>query len=1040
MIKDWIRILGILLLTGMLVMGCTEYDLAQMTNVGDKEVRVALPFGSKAHKEISVTTRGTYDLHYESMVRNMYVFLFADGKKVYGRYFDAEDLDQTRNKEYWEVQNMSSDGASAQTHGTLHLYVPTVSGDGAEIVLVANIDLDFMNLSEDRLGLVRNREELNALMVSLNQDLPERNAGYFMMTGSQGGVSIYEDGTVSIAGGRIMLDRLDAKVEVNVRVNPTDQSNNQRVEDFTPKSWQVMNMPRTCLLMPSNGVVEPSEEGFFNTQPKNFETSENEVVNGIATGAMLYGFSFYTLENMQSANSKKSVGGNYHNRDRRIKYTDNPGAENYGQYNPDGGMWEYAPEQATYLVLNGELKMLVDPGQTTEQHLVADVTYVVHLGDFANNKDNYDITRNTHYKYTINIRGVDNIEVEVKTSNDGTDGVVENQPGAMGNVYTVEEEVYTFDAHYGQRVYTFPVSSINADVTTWYVKTPFGREGIPVKDQLTGQEIYNDLDYKWVQFCINDLESDGTYSLRNKPYPGTGHASLMDVVQFVAFLKAEKTKYESNQENAFDRNGDLKVTVFVNEFYYEVDPMNPNNKPKDLWKRFVNQPSRLMHIFGESAFSKDGDSSITGSIVTIQQHSIQTPYNINMSRTDLDQAWGCETADETNNTAWFYHPDERMNSGSAYKITSYTPDNTSKSDGLYNTACLLNLVRGTGTGKTVNTNLRWDTFIDYSGMEPQLKGNYRAGLYSVFLRNRDLDGDGIVDPEELRWYIASLDQLCGLFLGDQGLSSESQLYPIEASREPNAPVSGGAFDGVYPWRLHVVSSTANGQVAGNMPVIVWAEEGASTGEYQSHYSKPAYSPVRCVRNLGMELPSSSSIVTAGMNYPDDELVIVEETTGAINANSVYRFNFRNMNEESLRYYTTRELVPGDEYSVMSRLYYGFETGPLHTSYPIGSNSSPYIALKGNLENGITHAPEAGYRIPNIREGVVMQLYCGSNTNWWGSSGSLVSSYYSFGYYGNQYDRSGNSHFYSWFIYRDRVTLGSVGESINRVRYVKDWRP
>ena len=48
--------------------------------------------------------------------------------------------------------------------------------------------------------------------------------------------------------------------------------------------------------------------------------------------------------------------------------------------------------------------------------------------------------------------------------------------------------------------------------------------------------------------------------------------------------------------------------------------------------------------------------------------------------------------------------------------------------------------------------------------------------------------------------------------------------------------------------------------AGNMPVIVWAEEGASTGEYQSHYSKPGYSPVRCVRNLGMPFPTSSSIV------------------------------------------------------------------------------------------------------------------------------------------------------------------------------------
>ena len=374
MIKDWIRILGILLLTGMLVAGCTEDDLASLTNVGDKEVRVALSFGSKEHEEIRVTTRGTYELHHESMVRNMYVFLFADGKKVYGRYFDDDDLDQTGNKEYWEVQNMSSDGSTDQTSGTLHICVPAVSGAGAEIVLIANIDLDFMNMSEDRLGLVRSQDELNALMVSLNQELPERNAGFFMMTGSRSGVSIYEDGSITVPGGKIMLERLDAKVEVNVRVNPTEQTNNQRVEDFTPESWQVINLPNSSLLMPSQSGLASSDDVFFNTQPKTFETTENELVNGNPTGAVLYGFSFYTLENLKSDDKKKSVEGNYHNRDRRIKYTDDPEAGNYGKYNTEGGMWEYAPEQATYMIIKGELKMLVDPGLTTEQHLVADVT------------------------------------------------------------------------------------------------------------------------------------------------------------------------------------------------------------------------------------------------------------------------------------------------------------------------------------------------------------------------------------------------------------------------------------------------------------------------------------------------------------------------------------------------------------------------------------------------------------------------------------------------------------------------------------------
>ena len=143
--------------------------------------------------------------------------------------------------------------------------------------------------------------------------------------------------------------------------------------------------------------------------------------------------------------------------------------------------------------------MLVDPGLTSEQHLIADVTYYIHLGDFATDKDNYDIERNTHYKYTINIKGVDKIETEVETSNDDETGVTEEQPGAMGHLYEAEEDIYTFDAHYGQRVYTIRASEVDVENMTWYVRTPFGREGIPVKDN-TGQEIYNELDYKWVHF------------------------------------------------------------------------------------------------------------------------------------------------------------------------------------------------------------------------------------------------------------------------------------------------------------------------------------------------------------------------------------------------------------------------------------------------------------------------------------------------------------------------------------------------------------
>ena len=718
------------------------------------------------------------------------------------------------------------------------------------------------------------------------------------------------------------------------------------------------------------------------------------------------------------------MAGNYHNRDRRIKNAD-------GTYNTENGLWEYAPEMATYMIIKGELKMLVDPGLTSEQHLIADVTYYVHLGDFASNKDNYDVLRNTHYKYTINVKGVDNIEVEVESSNDNQEGVTENQPGAMGHLYEAEEDIYTFDAHYGQRVYTIKASEVDVENMTWYVRTPFGREGIPAKDE-TGKEIYNDLDYKWVEFMLNDkVSGSNLYSSGNMHYPAD-KSKLLSVIDMLNLIKGEVLLWRNGQESRFDRNGEMKFTVFVDEFYYETNPMNPND-PDVLWKKFVNQPNRLMHILCKNNRSADDDSSVTGSILTIRQRSIQTPYNISQSHTSLTEAWGCETEDETKNQAWFYHPDERYNNfnASTHK-PSYTSDNTSRSDGLYNTACLINLVSGTGNAKTLNTSLRWDTFIDYSGTELNLKAEYLSGLRSIFLRNRDLDGDGVVDPEELRWYIASLDQLCGLFIGDQGLSSEAQLYPIEASRQPNVKVNGGVFNQVDPWRMHVVSSTAWNQTAGNIPTIVWAEEGASTGEYQQHYGKPAYSPVRCIRNLGLPHATATNIRTAGANFPKDPLVIVERPSGTINTSSVYRFDLRNVNKESLRaYYTSHELVPGDEYTSMARVYDRFETGALQQ---YSNDNTPYPGLKSMLETGGSPSPE-GYRVPNVREGVIMYLYCGQDGNWWGGNSFSVSNYYSFGYYGNNYDYQGSEYFYSWYIFNNRVTIGAP--VAKHIRFVRD---
>lgn len=345
--KNYLSKLILTVFTCLCSVSCAEDQLLTQSIVGNY-VDAVLDFGTTKSTEVSIKTRSTYASHYESMVRNLYVMIFANGNKIYGRYFDANDLDKTTAKEYWTVNNMTSDN-SAQTNGSLHMSVPTVSTD-AEIVLIANIDLDFLNLSKERLGLIRSKEDLQDMIVTLNQEIPDRNAGYFMMTGSKSGVTISKDGKITVPGGKVMLNRLDAKIEVNVRINPYEETNRQKVEEFTPESWQVINLPKSSFLTPNEASISAS---FYNLSPKNFETTENEVYNGASTGAILHGFSFYSLENLRSDEKKKSVGGNYHHRDRRIKHLDDVNSEDYGTYDTENGMWEYAPEKATYIVIKG---------------------------------------------------------------------------------------------------------------------------------------------------------------------------------------------------------------------------------------------------------------------------------------------------------------------------------------------------------------------------------------------------------------------------------------------------------------------------------------------------------------------------------------------------------------------------------------------------------------------------------------------------------------------------------------------------------------
>lgn len=294
------------------------------------------------------------------------------------------------------------------------------------------------------------------------------------------------------------------------------------------------------------------------------------------------------------------------------------------------------------------------------------------------------------------------------------------------------------------------------------------------------------------------------------------------------------------------------------------------------------------------------------------------------------------------------------------------------------------------------------------------------------MRNRDNNGNGKIDPEEMRWYIASTDQLVGLFMGDLGLAQDAQLY-LTSVRDAEGTVdnSSDRFNGSHKWRSHVIASTQyyDARTGTYYPTRMWAEEGVSTGGYTASWGKQPILTMRCMRNLGMTDPTTTTILNKS-NIPDELFKVSQEGSGS---SAVYTFDLSNINEKSIRFYTSRELEPSDETNEMSRLYKKFVTGDVSTS------SYTYENVKSMLDAGNSPVTQEGYRIPNVREAALMALYIKDSDWWTGDHQVLCCSYFSHSLtYGDGKANDDDT----WNFKKEWVNI--IGRTVEKkIRYVKD---
>ncbi len=939
-------------------------------------MELILNFGAQNIEHTIVTRQTMPEISDEAKIWNLYIYIFdSEGNKLYGRYFDVADVLDSANavansdEDAWYVT--VPEGDSQDCSGTVK--IKTIARSGCKIFGISNIDSKMVSISPEMLSRIQHENELLDMVVSLNQEFVERS-GYFPMTGELSPVN-----TASLSG-TLQLCRIDAKVRFWVKVGNSD------IESFELKKWQIFNVSGDTYLMNRSvrdkyGLsTADSAQSYFDTSTKNVEEEEvYEAGNAtdISDDKIRYGFSFYLLEN---ALQPKKSPTTYSDRERQVK--DAAGMN---------GEWEYANDNSTYVVLTGRLTMKTDYAISDSEvkngcTLNAEVRYVVHLGDFSHaGPADFSTERNTAYTYTITVNGVNDIRVEVDSSNDETEGITENAPGATGEVTIALQEIFDCDAHYETHVMSFDQKYIKADDVTWYVRTPFS-EGKPTV--VNGTDVTTGLDFKWVEFRLNEKWSN-TYSEKRmlyiphstkldasgNPYP-SADGQTMYVDELVKFLREQKRAYDAGEPNAFDRNGKIVITAFVNEFYYDEHPFTSAAGPL-LWKRVVNQDNmRLMHILSDTKESLDKESSVVGSSYTIQQRSIQSVYNQNHA--DLQNAWGMEHFDEY----------ERLSYNSTGTGVVEDRGNGSDYNGRLNTLREWGLVGANNT--TFIEGVRWDKYLNLTATnsESELRdgtkndANYKYLQYSCMSRNRDNNGNGIIEPGEVRWYMASIKQLIGIWMGADGIDNTARLYKRSASEKDS--------DDETQWRQHVVSSTRNGSNS-NSPYVVWAEEGSSIGDLQgsTDWGRMTKWEVRCVRNLGMDDSDDADLEDMATDY-----VQIKGT------DAVPLFDLNYLNEKSIRYLGQEgvDLVYSDELSAQNRLYWQFEATSLNCpSYA----AITFPDMQANIDRSLGNNPycPTGYRLPNQREMTLMHFYCTSSF-WSDVKQAYTRTYYSYGMNGS----------------------------------------
>ena len=553
-----------------------------------------------------------------------------------------------------------------------------------------------------------------------------------------------------------------------------------------------------------------------------------------------------------------------------------------------------APANGTYVVLKGKYEETKN-GTTRS----ADVTYYVHLGDCTNDVNNYDVERNCKYTYNITVAGVDKIIVEAKKES-GAD-----QPGAEGVVleYGATGKNMTLDSHYEYMVMRFYQEDIQAlrkaGKGYFYQVYALGNHTDVINVGATTVGKDNGVDTSWIQFAIKNSVYSEDKSNRGIAcnYPGTKSSDLYTVEDFLKYLYNNATNSSIWKGYDYKKGYYLDATCFISENYY-----------KNLaWNQYVNDvDKRAFYVANEVKTSNDGRSVFAKTQYGLTQYNIQTFYD--RSKAGSITAYGCETINDEEGKDFTVK-------GKGSQTSSYGRDTWNG-----HTNMLADINKKSDT---------WETLKDNSSL-----------IKACMSRNRDLNGDGKISDDEIRWYAPTISQYIGIWIGEEIMSGESKLFnkatsTLSTSNDPGC-------------RMLYYSSTYNENT-------YFSEEGLATNHNNSSYPPKL---VRCLRNL-----KSNDV---GYNKTPDKYYTYESSVVTLNNVDEKALNTSGEQGE-LNTHTERSALnkPAKKFKISNKKYYGERYGVTPTQEHVVDGT---FKCYNNYEEG-----DKKWRVPNQRELSVMFL-------------------------------------------------------------------